>query len=165
VLAGCDRRDQLERVQREQPRRAQPPLRDAGAGSAGRRAGHAVPRPRRLRLERRPRGCGRLHRAAVRGARLPHRDRRRSRALAQTGSKGCRPHVMNSAVAVDGTPSQIEVWLSGAKITALSRTDSLGTTLLGRIEIGESAAARSYDVAYDDIVVTRTPQGVLSRWH
>ncbi len=72
---------------------------------------------------------------------------------------------MNSAVAVDGTPSQIEVWLSGAKITALSRTDSLGTTPLGRIEIGESAAARSYDVAYDDIVVTRTPQGVLSRWH
>ncbi len=60
-------------------------------------------------------------------------------------------------VSINGTTSQIEVWLNGTRITALSRTDSLGTTPVGRIEIGESVAGRSYDVAYDDIVVTKAP--------
>ena len=56
-------------------------------------------------------------------------------------------------VAVNGASSQVEVWLGGAKVAALSRTDSLGTTQVGRIELGESATGATYDVDFDNVSV------------
>jgi parallel beta-helix repeat protein len=58
---------------------------------------------------------------------------------------------------VKGTASQVEVWLNGTKITALSRTESLGTAPVGRIEVGESMSGPSYDIAYDEVLVKKTP--------
>jgi hypothetical protein len=59
-------------------------------------------------------------------------------------------------VVINGTTSQVEVWLNGSKITALSTTLNLGTTAVGRIEVAESASGNSFDVAYDNVVVSRT---------
>jgi fibronectin type 3 domain-containing protein len=66
-------------------------------------------------------------------------------------------HQAKVRVLVNGAASRVEVWLNGVQIAALSRTDSLGTTPIGRIEVGESIAGHSYDIAFDEIVVKKTP--------
>jgi chitodextrinase len=58
---------------------------------------------------------------------------------------------------VNGASSQTEVWLNGTKITALSRTDSFGTTPIGRIVAGETTSGRQYDFAIDDVVADTAP--------
>jgi chitodextrinase len=58
---------------------------------------------------------------------------------------------------VNGTSSQTEVWLNGTKITALSRTDSFGTTPIGRIVAGETTSGRQYDAAIDEVVADTNP--------
>jgi hypothetical protein len=62
-------------------------------------------------------------------------------------------HEAQVRVLINGASSQVEVWLDGARISALSRTDSLGTTAIGRILLGDSSTGRSYDVAFDDVAV------------
>ena len=52
---------------------------------------------------------------------------------------------------VNGASSQTEVWLNGTKITALSRTDSFGTTPIGQIVAGETTAGHQYDFAIDEV--------------
>jgi chitodextrinase len=52
------------------------------------------------------------------------------------------------------TGSLQEVWLDGVKVDALTRTDSLGTTPIGRAAFGDWTAARTYDVVWDEIKVT-----------
>jgi parallel beta-helix repeat protein len=60
-------------------------------------------------------------------------------------------------VVVNGSSSQVEVFLNGSKITALSRTDSLGTTPIGQVVAGESLTGRAYDFALDNVRITRQP--------
>jgi hypothetical protein len=62
-------------------------------------------------------------------------------------------HEAQVRVLVNGASSQVEIWLDGARISALSRTDSLGTTAIGRVLLGDSSTGRSYDVAFDDVAV------------
>ena len=62
-------------------------------------------------------------------------------------------HTVQMRVLINGTASQVEVWLDGARVDALSRTDSLGTTPVGQIQIGEANSGRTYDVAFDDVAV------------
>jgi len=62
-------------------------------------------------------------------------------------------HEAQMHLRVSGAASTVEVWLNGARIDALSTTTaSLGTTAIGRIQLGENVAGRSYDFAYDDVV-------------
>jgi len=62
-------------------------------------------------------------------------------------------HEAQMHLRVNGAASTVEVWLDGARIDALSTsTASLGTTAVGRIQLGENVAGRSYDFAYDDVV-------------
>jgi fibronectin type 3 domain-containing protein len=58
---------------------------------------------------------------------------------------------------INGTSGQIEVWLNGTKITALSKTDSFGTTAIGQVIAGESTAGHAYDYALDEIYVDTNP--------
>jgi fibronectin type 3 domain-containing protein len=58
---------------------------------------------------------------------------------------------------VDGPASQVEVWLNGAKIAALSKTDSFGTTPIGQVLVGEPVAGHNYSYAIDDVLVDTTP--------
>jgi chitodextrinase len=61
-------------------------------------------------------------------------------------------HTAQVHVLVNADTSTVEVWLDGTKVDALSGSAvSLGTTAIGRVELGDSATSQSYDVAYDDI--------------
>jgi PKD repeat protein len=53
---------------------------------------------------------------------------------------------------IDGPSSRIDVWVDGASVDALSKTDSFGSTPIGRIELGDSSADKTYDIAFDDVV-------------
>ena len=62
-------------------------------------------------------------------------------------------HEVQVRLRVDGANGQTEVWLDGARIDALSNTESLGTSPIGRVQVGENSPGRTFDVAFDDIVV------------
>lgn len=52
----------------------------------------------------------------------------------------------------DATGSSESITFDGAP--ALSRTDTLGTSPVGIVQLGESQSSRTYDIAYDDVQVT-----------
>ena len=62
-------------------------------------------------------------------------------------------HELQTHVHINGNSGQTEVWLDGSQISALSQSEALGTTAIGRIQIGESTQGRIYDIAFDDSVV------------
>jgi fibronectin type 3 domain-containing protein len=63
-------------------------------------------------------------------------------------------------VKVDGATSVIEVWLDGTRIAALSSSSqSLGTTPIGRIQLGDDATSKTADFAFDELVVDVPPSG------
>jgi hypothetical protein len=62
-------------------------------------------------------------------------------------------HDLQTRVQVNGTASQYEVWLDGVHIDALSKTETLGTAPVGRIQLGDNSGARTYDVAMDNVQV------------
>jgi glucose/arabinose dehydrogenase/PKD repeat protein len=62
-------------------------------------------------------------------------------------------HELQVRVKVSGSTSEVETWLDGVRISALSRVDSLGTTPIGRVQIGDSSTGRTYDVLFDDVSV------------
>jgi len=55
-------------------------------------------------------------------------------------------------VRIADTASQIEVWYNNVLVGALSRTDSLGTNPIGRLQLGENTSGLAYDIAFDDVV-------------
>jgi chitodextrinase len=63
-------------------------------------------------------------------------------------------HELEVHVLINGSASLIEVWLDGQRISALSKTDSLGATPVGRVYVGDPATGRTFDVAYDEEVVS-----------
>src|SRR6266705_796131 len=63
-------------------------------------------------------------------------------------------HELEVHAFINGSGSSVEVWLDGAKINDLSKTDSLGTTPIGRVLIGDSATGRTFDVAFDNVIVS-----------
>jgi chitodextrinase len=59
---------------------------------------------------------------------------------------------------LNGSSSQIEVWLNGTKVTALSRTDSFpANSSTGQVVAGESSTGHGYDYALDDVLVKVIP--------
>jgi chitodextrinase len=56
---------------------------------------------------------------------------------------------------VNGTASQVEVWVNGTRV--LNGTESLGTTPIGQIIVGEWASGHAYDYAIDDVSVDTSP--------
>jgi len=60
-------------------------------------------------------------------------------------------------VLVGGADSRIDVWLDGAQVDALSKPESLGTNPIGRIQLGDEASGKAYDVIYDDVAVDVRP--------
>jgi glucose/arabinose dehydrogenase len=55
-----------------------------------------------------------------------------------------------------GSSGLTEVWLDGTKLAALGRTPNLGTTAIGRVQVGNSQSGRTYDMLFDDVVVDRS---------
>jgi hypothetical protein len=63
-------------------------------------------------------------------------------------------HELQVRVLINGAASETEVWLDGTRITDLSKTQSLGTTAIGRIQLGESSSGRTFDVALDQVALS-----------
>ena len=53
--------------------------------------------------------------------------------------------------------SRLDVWLDGDKINFLSKPEALGSTSIGRIQLADDAAGKSYDVLFDDVAVDAPP--------
>jgi hypothetical protein len=57
-------------------------------------------------------------------------------------------------VRIADTASQIEVWYNNILVSALSRTDALGTNPVGVLQLGENTPALTYDIAFDEVVAS-----------
>ena len=66
-------------------------------------------------------------------------------------------HTLQVHVTVADTSSQVETWLDGTQISALTSTQSLGVDPIGRIQLGENASGKSYDVLFDDVAADTVP--------
>jgi len=62
-------------------------------------------------------------------------------------------HDLQIHLLVNGTASEVEVWLDGVRVPDLARTESLGTVAIGRVQLGDDATGKTYDVAYDQVAV------------
>jgi Calcineurin-like phosphoesterase len=62
-------------------------------------------------------------------------------------------HELQVRMLNNGTAGEAEVWLDGTRINALSRPESFGPYMVGRIQLGENGPGLSFDVAYDDVTV------------
>ena len=56
-------------------------------------------------------------------------------------------------VTVAGASGTSEVWLDGVKVPQLSLTSNFGTLQFASVQLGDSSA-RTYDIVYDDVVVS-----------
>jgi hypothetical protein len=61
-------------------------------------------------------------------------------------------HALTLHVVVNGTASTTEVWLDGVPVSDLAMTTNLGSTPIGRLQIGEVNTGRTYRVLFDDVV-------------
>lgn len=66
-------------------------------------------------------------------------------------------HDLQARITVAGASSQTEVWLDGVRINDLSNTQAMGSTPIGRIQIGDNTGGRTYDVAMDNVVIDTNP--------
>src|SRR5436853_4081140 len=76
--------------------------------------------------------------------------------LVPTGSTW---HHLSLHVVVAGASSRIDVSLDDPATPQIQRTDSLGTTPVGRLELGETAKGRTFSVAFDDVIADVPAQG------
>jgi chitodextrinase len=60
-------------------------------------------------------------------------------------------HSLELRIRVAGTSSTTDVWLDGGKVDRLSMTSNLGNDPIGKIQIGEVFATRTYNVVFDDV--------------
>jgi acid phosphatase type 7 len=65
-------------------------------------------------------------------------------------------HTLELHAVVSGSSSRTEVWLDGQLVGSVSQTQNLGSTPIGRVQIGDNSGARTYDVAIDDVRVGTT---------
>ncbi len=59
-------------------------------------------------------------------------------------------HALELRMAINGASGLTEVWLDGVRINDLSVTTNLGSTAIGRLQIGEVQNGRTYNVILDD---------------
>lgn len=71
-------------------------------------------------------------------------------------------HTVEVHAVIAGASSQTEVWLDGTKRSGLSTSDTLGTAPVTGFQIGESQAltGRSFDLSYDDAVLSKSRIGL-----
>ena len=61
-------------------------------------------------------------------------------------------HDLQVRVLINGVNSQTETWLDGMRVDALSKTESLGSTGIRRVQLGDNAGG-TYSVAFDNVAV------------
>lgn len=68
-------------------------------------------------------------------------------------------HLLELHATVGDPSSRVDVFLDGTEVPALSGPATLGTTPIGRLEIGESASGRTFSVAFDNVLADTTFTG------
>ena len=64
-----------------------------------------------------------------------------------------RWHRLELRTSVTSAGSVVDVWLDGVAVPELHRLETLGSTGVGTVQIGESTALGAFDVTFDDVVV------------
>jgi hypothetical protein len=72
--------------------------------------------------------------------------------LTNATSVGSDWHALELHVNINGASSTTEVWLDGVRVNDLSVTTNLGSTPIGRLQIGEVQSGRTYNLFMDDVV-------------
>ena len=62
-------------------------------------------------------------------------------------------HDLEVHLLINGASSLVEVWLDGTKVITKT-AESLGTTPVGRIYIGDNTTGHTFDYAFDNVVLT-----------
>jgi hypothetical protein len=62
-------------------------------------------------------------------------------------------HDLQVYVVINGSNGQTETWFDGVRIDALSKTESLGSTPVRRVQMGENSTGRIYNIAFDNVIV------------
>ena len=60
-------------------------------------------------------------------------------------------HTVEMFGSINGTSGDISVWLDGSPVAQLTGIQSLGTTPIGYLQLGDSSATATSDVIYDDV--------------
>ncbi|MGZ4437744.1 MAG: fibronectin type III domain-containing protein [Nocardioidaceae bacterium] len=61
-------------------------------------------------------------------------------------------HELQAHVKVAGDSSLVELWLDGVLVS--SKTEPLGTSSVGRLELGDTSTGRTFDIAFDNVVAS-----------
>ena len=64
-------------------------------------------------------------------------------------------HEVQMRVVIAGSSGRTDVWYDGTQLSTLSKAQNLGTTGVGRLQLGENANSKSYDIAFDEVVADR----------
>jgi chitodextrinase len=67
-----------------------------------------------------------------------------------TVSKGAW-HSLEMYASVNGDSSQVSVWLDGSPVSGLGGTQSLGTSQIGFLQLGDNSTGKTFDVIFDDV--------------
>ena len=62
-------------------------------------------------------------------------------------------HELQTRVLINGGSGATAVWLDGVQIATLSKTENLGTTAIGIIQLGENATGHAYNVTLDRVAL------------
>jgi hypothetical protein len=62
-------------------------------------------------------------------------------------------HLLRVRLAIGDPNSVVAVSLDGVDITALNQPQAVGTTPIGRVQIGDDTTGKAYTMLYDDVVV------------
>jgi hypothetical protein len=60
-------------------------------------------------------------------------------------------HDLQVHARINGSTGETETWLDGVRIAALSKTEALGTSAIGKLQLGDNSSGRTYDVAFDGV--------------
>jgi Bacterial Ig domain/Calcineurin-like phosphoesterase len=60
-------------------------------------------------------------------------------------------HTLELYASANGASGQTSVWLDGTPVGELTGTQSLGTTPIGYLQLGDTTTGRTFDVAFDDV--------------
>lgn len=68
-------------------------------------------------------------------------------------------HEVEMRALINGTAGQTEVWLDGSQISTLTKTENLGTAKIGRLQLGDNATGKAFDIVLDDVGVNTVRVG------
>jgi hypothetical protein len=59
-------------------------------------------------------------------------------------------HTLETHLTINGTSGLVETWLDGVRVDALCRTENLGTSAVGVVQVGDNSSGRTFDIVFDD---------------